>query len=72
LLFSTEVKPDSNKCVTIDGKTYKTDQYDKNSIIVDVKVNTGQLAKNFKVTAKVIIPAIDAKKAQTLTQTLTK
>jgi len=56
LLFPTEVRGQNDKCVTIDGKTYKTSQYDKNSLIVDVKVSTGQLANRFNVTAKVTYP----------------
>ena len=72
LQFATEVKGASDRCVTIDGKTYKTQQYDTNSIIVDVKLNTGQLKNNFNVTAKVIISDIDAKKVQSLTKSFTK
>ena len=72
LQFASDVKGASDRCVTIDGKTYKTQQYDTSSIIVDVKVNTGQLKSAFKVTAKVILPDIDAKKAQSLTKSFTK
>jgi len=72
LQFLTDVACASNKCVTIDGKTYNTSQYDKNSIIVNVKTNTGQLNNSFRVTAQVIFPTIDSKRVQALTKTFTK
>ena len=72
LQFTSEVKGASNKCVTIGGKTYTTKQYDKNSMLVDVDLNSGQLSSSFEVTVKVIISAIDARKVQTITKTLIK
>ena len=73
LLFPAEVRGQNDKCVTIDGKTYKTSQYDKNSIIVDVKVSTGQLANRFNVTAKVTYPKeASPTTVRTITKTLSK
>jgi len=70
LLFSTEVNCNSDKCVTVDGKSYTTKQYEKNSILVNVTL--GQLNNSFIVSAKVIVPEISTSKAQVLTKVLRK